>query len=68
MMKRRNSTFSLRPKDGVTQWLGFDLDMTLIKYRIDVVAKHTYTAAVKHMSQALGYPLWVSEVCPHFQP
>lgn len=61
-MKRRDSSFSLKPKDGATQWLGFDLDMTLIKYKIKATQSHTYKCAVRYMVDTLGYPKWLLEV------
>lgn len=62
MRKRRNSSITFEPKEGSTQWLGFDLDMTMIRYKIEPLGKHIYQAGVRYMVETLGYPTSLLEV------
>lgn len=62
-MKRRNSTFSLKSPVGATQWLGFDLDMTMIRYKIKPLVQHIYKQAMRFLVDELGYPKWILDVC-----
>jgi len=63
-MKRRDSSFTISPRPGGVQWIGFDLDMTMIRYKVEPLAKHIYQAAIRHMVEALSYPKWLLDVRP----
>lgn len=46
-------------------WIGFDLDHTIIRYHIDVLTDHIYKCATHFMIDSLGYDSRVFEKYPH---
>lgn len=56
VMKRRLSSLTLKDAKHPSQWLGFDLDMTLIRYKIDNLQHHIFDTAKQHLIEEMAYP------------